>query len=186
MIFFQIFALASYTLQYSGINYIFFKQYTENIWMSIGNLIETFPIAIFAFHFSSIQVNKFLLNNRKKCLLFSFLFLYLLSNYELYTKIKGFSSPGIKYIFTSLFLFIFFSLIPFEILNSKILLFIEQLTKYTQGIYCLHFLFQYYLRLKFEKKGSFFGCILLYIISYLVSFVGFSIFSGTKLRFLFA
>ena len=29
--FFQIFALASYTLQYSGINYRFFKQYTENI-----------------------------------------------------------------------------------------------------------------------------------------------------------
>ena len=184
--FFQIFALASYTLQYSGINYRFFKQYTENIWMSIGNLIETFPIAIFAFYFSSIQSNKILLNNRKKCLLFSFLFLYLLSKFDIYAEIKGFSSPGIKQIFISLFLFIFFSLIPFEIFNSKVLLFIEQLTKYTQGIYCLHFLFQYYLRLKFEKRGSFFGCILLYIISYLVSFIGFSVFSGTKLKFLFA
>lgn len=184
--FFQIFALASYTLQYSGINYRFFKQYTENIWMSIGNLIETFPVAIFAFYFSSIQLNKILLNNRKKCLLFSFLFLYLLSKFDIYAKIKGFSSPGIKQIFISLFLFIFFSLIPFEIFNSKVLLLIEQLTKYTQGIYCLHFLFQYYLRLKFEKRGSFFGCILLYIISYLVSFIGFSVFSGTKLKFLFA
>ena len=111
--------------------------------------------------------------------------------FSVFSNIKGFSSTGIKQIFTSLFLFIAFSLIPFDIFNSKILrliilLIINQITRYTQGIYCLHFLFQYYLKLKFDKNGSFIGCIYLYLISYFVSSIGFNIFSKTKLKFLFS
>ena len=117
--------------------------------------------------------------------IFSVLFLYLISNYYIFSIINGFSSSGIKQIFISFFLFTFFSLLPLEYLNSKILFIIKQITKYTQGIYCLHFLFQYYMKLKFDKKGSLIGCIILYIISYLISFIGFSIFNKTKLKFLF-
>ena len=185
LLFFQINAIISYKFQYSQINYRFFRQYTENIWMSVGNLIETFPITIFAFSFSSIKAKNIILKNHKKCLLFSFMLLYLIFNYNIFTNLRGFSSTGIQQIFISVFLFIFFSLIPFEILNNKVLLFIKQITKYTQGIYCLHFLFQYYLKLKFDKEGSFIGCILLYTISYLISLIGFKIFEKTKLKFLF-
>lgn len=53
LLFFQIISLISYLNQYSGINYRFFSQYTDKITMSIGNLIETFPLAIGAFSFSS-------------------------------------------------------------------------------------------------------------------------------------
>lgn len=185
LLFFQIAAIISYNIQYSEINFRFFKQYTENIWMSVGNLIETLPIAIFSFSLASIKFHEILLNNRKKCFFFSFVFLNFLSKYRVFANLRGFSSTGIKQIFISLFLFSFFFQIPFEILNLKILLFIKQITKYTQGIYCLHFIFQYYMRLKIEKNGSFLGCISLYIISYLVSYVGYNIFSKSKLRLLF-
>lgn len=183
---FQIMALIAYILQYNGFNYKFFKKYTENIWMSVGNLAETFPIAISAFSIASINIKPILLNNCKKVFFCSMFFLYFISNYNIFSNIKGFSSTGIKQIFTSLFLFIAFSLIPFDILNSKILLIINQITRYTQGIYCLHFLFQYYLKLNFDKNGSFIGCIYLYLISYFVSSIGFNIFSKTKLKFLFS
>ena len=183
---FQTMALIAYILQYNGFNYQFFKKYTENIWLSVGNFAETFPIAVSAFSIASINIKQILLNKRKKVFFFSMLFLYFISNYDIFSTIKGFSSTGIKQIFTSLFLFIAFSLIPFDNLNSTILLIINQITRYTQGIYCLHFLFQYYLKLKFDKNGSFIGCILLYLISYFVSSIGFNIFSKTKLKFLFS
>mgnify|MGYP002622669644 CR=1 FL=1 len=185
LLFFQIAAIISYNIQYSEINYVFFKHYSENIWMSIGNLIETLPIAIFSFSLAAIKFHEILLNNRKKCLFFSLVFLNFLSKYKVFAFLRGFSSTGIKQIFISLFLFSFFFLIPFEILNLKLLLFIKQITKYTQGIYCLHFIFQYYMRLKIEKNGSFLGCIALYIISYLISCIGYNSFSKSKLKLLF-
>ena len=73
-----------------------------------------------------------------------------------------------------------------NIINSKILSFLRMMTKYTQGIYILHFIFQYYMKLKFDKNGSFIGCIILYIFSYFISSLAFHIFSKTKLKYLFA
>ena len=181
----QIIAIISYGMQYSKINYLYFKQYTENIWMSIGNIIETYPLAITGFSLASVNIIQKLIKKRKNNLLYLSLFLFLISKYKLFCNIKGFSSPGIKHIFFSSFLFSFFSIIPLENVNSKVLLFITHITKYTQGIYCIHFLFQYYIKLKFDKKGSLLGCIFLYIISYFSSFIGFRILSKTRLKFLF-
>ena len=154
--------------------------------MSVGNLIETFPITISAFSLANFNAQKICLKYRTCCLLFSFIVLHLIMNYNIFSNINGFSSPGIKQIIISLFLFIFSSLIPLEIFNEKILYIIKQITKYTQGIYCLHFLFQYYMKLKLDKEGTFIGCIILYIISYFTSLIGFKIFKKTKIKFLFA
>ena len=131
LFFFQIISVISYVFQYSGINYRFFRQYSEDIWRSIGNLIETFPIAITAFSLSSIKIYQIFFKSREKWLFFSVLFLYLISNYYIFSIINGFSSSGIKQIFISFFLFTFFSLLPLEYLNSKILFIIKQITKYT-------------------------------------------------------
>ena len=162
-----------------------FQIISQNIWMSVGNLLETFPIAICAFTFASFNFHQILLKNKKKSFFFSFLLIYILSNYRIFKRVKGFSSAGFQNIFTSITLFSFFYLLPYENLNSNLLLIIKQITKFTQGIYCLHFLFQYYMKLKIEENGSFFGCIILYFISYLASFIGFIIFNKTKLKYLF-
>lgn len=181
----QVLAIISYEFQYSGINFFFFVKYSKNIYMSVGNLIETFPISVFSLSLSSIKFHEILLNHRKKILLFSLLFLYQLSNYNIFFDVRGFSSKGIKNIFISLFLFSFFSVIPFDNVYSGLLLIITQFTKYTQGIYCLHVFFIYYFWLLFEKKGTLFGCFILYILSYFISFIGYNICSKTKLKFLF-
>ena len=186
LLIFQISALFSYAYQYSEINLRFFLMYSENISLTIGNLLETFPISIFAFSIAYIKIYRIMLKNRGKWILFSISFLYLVRNYNIFQKIRGFSSPGVEKNFVSFFLFATFSLMPLEILNSKILLLIMQITNYTQGIYCLHFLLQYYLKLKFDKKGTLIGCIFLYIFSYFISFIGFKICYKTKLKFLFS
>ncbi len=183
---FQFIAILSYKYQYSGINKNFFKKFNEKIYLSVGNLLETLPLAIISFSLACLNFHKEILKKRNKYLFFSLLLIYILSNYNLFSEISGFSSPGIKHIFISISLFSFFWLLPIEYLNSKLLFVIKEITRFTQGIYCLHFLFQYYMRLKFEKNGSFIGCIILYIISYIISFIGFIIFNKSKLKYLFS
>jgi len=186
LISFQIIASISYIIQYSKINYEFFHQFKIYISQPIGNLVETLPLAIFAFSLSNYNTFKNLTFNRKKNIFFSAIFLYYIFCYNIFLPIKGFSSAGIKHNISSFFIFSIFFLIPFEELNQKVLSLMQKITKYTQGIYCLHFLIQYYQKLFFDKSGTFIGCIILYIISYFFSFIGFLIFKNTKLKFLFS
>ena len=181
---FQIFSLISYLIQYSEINYQFFNQYTIRIFFSVGNLVETLPIAIGAFSLLSINyLNK--CQSKRKYIFFSTFFFYFLSEYNIFTIIKGYASSGIRPLIISIFIFTIFYLIPFEIINSKILFFIKQITKFTQGIYCLHFVIQHYFRIYLNKEGTLIGCLILYIISYFISFIGFQITKNTNFKFLF-
>lgn len=118
-------------------------------------------------------------------IIFCMFFFYLISNYDVFAYLNGQSSPGVKAMINSIILFSIFYIIPFELINSKILNFITPITKYTQGIYCMHSVFLHYMRRYFEKKGTFIGCIVLYFICYFISFIGFRIFGKTKLKFLF-
>ena len=183
---FQVIASISLIIQYSEISYKFFSQYKINISMPVGNLTETLSIAVFAFYSASNNIFKLFLQNRKRNIFFSCFLLYLIFNYKVFSHLNGYSSTGIKHNISSFLLFNIFILIPFEKLNSKIIIYIQQITKFTQGIYCLHFLIQYYLKLKFDKNGTFIGVIILYIISYIFSLIGFKTFHKTKLKFLFA
>ena len=185
LISFQIIASISYIIEYSGVNNKFFHQFKIYVSQPIGNLVETLPIAIFAFSLSNYNIFQKLSYNRIKTIFFFSIFLYYIFYYNIFSPIKGFSSPGIKFNIIAFLLFSIFFLIPFEVLNQKILSVLKKITKYTQGIYCLHFLIQYYFKLLFDRKGTLNGCIILYIVSYFFSFFGFLVFQRTKLKFLF-
>ena len=63
-----------------------------------------------------------------------------------------------------------------------------QITKYTGGIYFTHYLIgKGYLctSIYYVKKGTFLGCIFIYLISYFVSLIGNKIFGKTKFKHLF-
>ena len=69
--------------------------------------------------------------------------------------------------------FDFAYLLPFEKINEKCLRFIEFISKYTLGIYCMHrlvnkFACQIFVHMGFEES-SFLGCILVYIICFMIS-----------------
>ena len=159
--FFQIIASISLIIQYSEMHYKLLNEFRIIIAMPIGNLVETLTLAIFSFSISHINYFKLISKSKKKFILFCCFFLYIIFYYNVFSPLHGYSSSGIKQNIVAFFLFNIFFLLNFESINLKVLVVIEQTTKYTQGIYCLHFLIQYYVKLIFDKKGSFFGCIFL-------------------------
>jgi len=185
LLIFQIITMFCYLIQYNEINYLFFIQYTNKIFTSIGNFVETLPLSIVAFSLSNIDyIQK--ISNKKSEIIFYFTFLfYFIYEYNVITPIKGMASPGLKSLIASFLLFSVFSLNPFEFCNLKISTYISYATKYTKGIYCMHKVILSYSKFYYGKQVTFLGCIIIYIISYSISYIGFKIFSKTKLRYLF-
>ena len=110
---------------------------------------------------------------------------HIFSNIEIYSNNK-YNYNGVDKLFFSYITFIVFFLIPFEKSYSNILkLFIKILSKYTLGIYSLHPLISYYLRHFFKLKLTLGGCIIIYIVCYLISFAGEKLSFNTKIKFLF-
>ena len=184
----QTIGMISYILQYSEINYNFFNEYKGTISRTLGYFCEMAPIAVTSLSFSSLNIIKKLENHRKKILFFSFIFLYFLFHYNIFSDIKGFAYRGIIKIFGSFFLFVIFILFPLENIDSlRIILFIKQFTSYTQGIYCLHSIINDYLKLLFHfiKDSTFLGCITIYLVSYYLSYIGVRFFGKTNLKYLF-
>ena len=154
----------------------------------MGYFAETAPIAILSLSLASINFIKSLQNYGRKAIFFSVTFLYLLFNYNIFSEIRGFGYRGIIKIIGSMLLFIIFYLVPIgHIKFEKIIFFIKQASRYTQGIYWQHEIVRDYLEIKSNliKNKTFAGCIIIYIISYLISFIGFKIFEKKKLKYLF-
>lgn len=70
-------------------------------------------------------------------------------------------------------------MLPFDNLNIKYLSFIEFISKYTLGIYCMHRLVARFVNEAFVKigleKSSFLSCVLIYILSFVISLIIFKI-----------
>lgn len=184
----QIIGILSYIPQFSEYNYNYFIKFKSPIKGTLGYFSETIPIAVTSLSFSSLNIIQKCKDNRKKSLFFSIIILYYIFHYDIFTDYKGFAYKGIYKNIGSLCLFIFFFLLPFEKIHSKkVKSFIKQITSYTQGIYCLHSIVRYYLQsiIDLVKNYTFFGCIIIYCISYLISFIGIKILGKTKFKHLF-
>lgn len=183
----QILGIFSYLLQFSNINYKYFKMYKDYIRFSVGYFAETIPIAVTGLSISSIDI----INISKKNSFFNFLiytsFLYIIFKYPIFTQVKGFGKQGIINNIEAVFLFVIFSLVHLDNLNKKILICIKYLTSYTPGVYFLHtkIYLIFKIRISLIKKHTFLGCLLIYLISYLVSFIGFISLKKNKLKHLF-
>ena len=182
----QILGISSYILQYSRYNYTFFDNYTNAIRHSIGYFAETIPFASSAFLLSSLNFVEKMKEHRKKTLFIFFMFLYLIIKYNIFSYLSGYTYKGIENNIISLLLFNIFILIPFENLKPKILNnLLVILSRYTQGIYCIHIYISYIVSLIFNIKGTLFGCFIIYFFGYIISLIGSKIFHRNKLRFLF-
>ena len=116
--------------------------------------------------------------------------IYFIYNYGIFISIEKYGRTynynGVDKNVFSIFSFIGFYLIPFEMFQSKNLKnIIKLVSNYTQGIYCIHPIIAFYATFFFNLKRTFQGCIIIYIISYLISFIGAKISFNTKLKFLF-
>lgn len=185
----QFLGLISYGIQYLDYNYhYYFSNYKCSIAHSFGYLPETIPLAAAGLTFGAINIIENLKMNANKMIIFSAIILYYLFRFEIFVDIKGFAYRGVIKIFGSTFLFLFFSLLPINnIKNKKLILLIRQLTSYTLGVYIIHGIVQGYLNkiIYIIKKKTFIGCIIIHIISYFISLIGYNALKKTKLKYLF-
>ena len=185
--FLQILGILSYLLQFSNINYNYFIIYRHYIRYSVGYFAETLPIAVTGLYISSIDIINI---SKKKCFLNIILYIfliYILFKYKIFCPVNGFGKQGILYNIEAVTFFVIFSLIQFDKLNKKILICIKYLTNYTPGIYFLHGRIYPILKIKISliKNQTFLGCFLIYLISYLISFIGYNSLKKNKLKHLF-
>ena len=160
----QLASIASYICQYSGIYYNYFNSFRSEIKLSVGLFVETIPFGASAFLLSSFKLEEKLKKHRKKVLILIFIYLYFLIRYNIFSNAYGFNFQGIDKNIVSIFLFTEFYSIPFEYLKQKFLYnFLNACTRYTQGIYYIHF----FLLNKFEStlriKNCFLYCFIIYI-----------------------
>ena len=184
----QIIGLLSYILQYSLYNYVFFQKYTYYIYHSAGLIIEIFPIAVTGLSLSSIEIIQLFNGNSSNAISLSFLSLYIIKKYNIFVSIKGNFYPGIILNVSAIFLFIIFSQISFKYIKDKKKLdLIKEITKYTGGIYYLHVIIANYMSKIFLliKNRTILGCIIIYLICYVICFLGIKITKSNKFRYLF-
>ena len=185
--FLQILGVISYLIQFSQINYKFFIRYKDIIIFSVGYFAETIPLAVTGLSIASIDIINKLKNNRLMTIFFSISFLFIFFKYDIFTPVKGFGKQGIMYNVGAVSFFLLFSLIPFDSFNTKILIFIKYFSSFTPGIYFLHISIYKILSFKIYiiKYHTFFGSLIIYLISYLISFIFYNLFKKNKLKYLF-
>ena len=121
-----------------------------------------------------------LLNCRYKSLLYSIIGNYFILKHEIFNTIEIY---GKKYNYNGFDknVFAILSFISFYLIK----VFIKLISNYTQGIYCLHIITSYYSSHYLDLKRTFNGCIIIYLLSYIICFIGTKISFNTKMKYLF-
>ena len=177
----QLLAIFSYIIQYSHYHN-FLTKYKGNIRLPLLNTLGIFPCCVIAIIFAKLQMIEFF-HHKKNSLILSFLLIYLIFKYKIFVKLGGFN--GIEHIFVASSFFVGIYLLPLENINPGIQLIIKQITSYTNGIYCLQTQISTFIYTIFGLYGDIKTIIVIYSISYLISFIGIKIFGKTKFKYLF-
>lgn len=179
--------LISYFFQYSNYNYNYFKNFIYEKKYIFGRLCETIPFSVSGFIIGYYEIIKNLKKYRKKTIYLVFIIFYLVYKYNIFSIPSGFYYQSLKLQVLSLCLFIFFSFISDNYLPKYLIILIKQMSKFSAGIYYIHFpLIQYFKHCFLPVKvGTIYGGLFIYIISYLICLIGNMIFFKTKLKNLF-
>ena len=189
LFFLQLLAFFAYFLQYSGYNLKFYNSLADENKECLGRIAEVFPFTVTGYYLASLKIFDILNLHKIKTLIFSSLIFCFLEIYSVFSQIKGISYFGIDKNIKAILVIFISSLFPSDkIRNKKIKLFLRYISNYTGGIFFLHYTVYIYFK-KFIspiKSGSFFGCIIIYLICYLLCLIGSKISGKSKFKYLFA
>lgn len=182
--------LIAYLLEYTGTNYLIFNKLTVHYRLTFGRFAEAIPHAFTGFFLASIDIlNKIKIRQNKNLIVFySLIILIMITKFDIFSNLKTFKYGGVRLNIASICIFLMFSLTNFKFRNKKINKIILQLTNYTAGIYFTHVLIgKGYIAktIVYVKNGTLLGCIIIYITSYIISFIGANIFKNSKFKNLF-
>lgn len=166
-------AFLSLFLQYSSLNYSFFGELRYELKYPLGRICEMLPYAVIGVFLCKYDIYD-KIRHRVLAVFFSALLLcaLLLLTKKLPDR-DDFSYSGLIPVLIAISCVNIAIIIPInEIFSSGIISIIDKTTDYTMGIYCVHrmigkFLFILLKKLGF-RSGTFFSCLLVYMISYLL------------------
>jgi surface polysaccharide O-acyltransferase-like enzyme len=172
---------------YSNYNFILFSQYDFYIYFTFGRFFEIIPYCTIGYFLACLNLVHILSKNK---ILYINIFLSILIlnlKYKIFLGIRGFCFQGLKLYFSSISIFLLFSLIPNERTgNEYIIKYIKFISNSTAGVYFIHMSVYRYLKIfSLIKNGTLSETIIIYILSYFISFCGKIIFRKTKLINLF-
>lgn len=179
----------SFYLHISKLNYIIFNQYYLSTKNSLGSLIEMAPLAVIGNFFGSINLLCYIKNLSVFFSLILSFIIFIIFKFEIFVYQQGFWYPNILLnICASTSLFLLFSSLCLENLkNTKLILIIKNVTKYTGGIYYLHVIYRDHLRKYslFFRNRSYSSSFVIYILCYINCYFGNKLFKNSKLKYLF-
>ena len=185
---FIIIAITAFIYQYNGKNRLFFSKYYDGRQHTFGKFLEIIPYTVTGFLISYSSIINYLKKHRLKTIIICIYIIYFISNYKVFNYVKGFDYNGVNLFLKSICIFFSFAMFPSEKIKNKILIkIIKQIISYTPGIIFLHIEVIAYISYYITsiKKRTVISCVIVYLISYLICFVGSLIFGKTKLRHLF-
>lgn len=186
---FIIFFILSYAFQYSGINFRFFlKHFTLLYYATYGRFIETFPNSLCGFFIASFKITNILKNHIIKTIIICNSILLFISVYRFNNKLLSFKYAGIRLNIAAICIFLIFFYLPFNKINNvKIKKILDKITNYTAGIYFIHYLIGKGYAMKIilgNKIENIFGCLIIYLISYISCFFLDKLIGNTNLKHL--
>lgn len=189
LLIFLLFFILSYTFQYSGINYFFFKKnFTLLYYATFGRFLETLPDSLCGFFIASFNITSILKYYAYKTLFICSCILLFISTYRFKNNLLSFKYAGIRLNTAAICIFLIFFNLPFnKIKNIRIKKLFDNITNYTAGIYFVHYLIGkgYIMKIILGNKiESVFGCLFIYFISYIVCFCLDQLLRNTKLKHL--
>jgi len=169
---FLILLIIAYSFQYDYWNLYIFNQYSGVIKYSLGNILELLPFSVTGIAICHLNIITKLKALKELSIFFSLVIIFMIVKFDIFVRIKGFWYPGILLNIGGICIFIIFSLVSFQ---NKILIFVLKIiTKFTGGIYYLHLIIYNILKTKIDllKKRTFNGILIIYIINYIICYVG--------------
>ena len=131
--------LSCYFAQYSYFNYQLFRELNFEMKYPFGRIAESLPYSISGFMLAHFSFISYLNKNTLKSIYILIFILLLVIKYNIFLNIMGFNYSGIKIQIISLCIFIIFSIIPINKIIKDDINFINQISKFSSGIYYLHF-----------------------------------------------
>ena len=162
-------------LQYSGLNYQLFGEYEYEVRYSTGRIMEVIPFACMGLALGQYGTDDKLKQYRYYILIMCIFGMLITAYGGLFTTPpKGFGYGGTYIIAYAVLAFMAFYMFPFEKLPDMLKAVLRFLSRYSFGVYCIHFGVGYCWNTVLcpvfgWKSNTYIECIWIYIISICIS-----------------
>ena len=149
---FQILFILAYIFQYSGENFRFFiHHFSLFYYATYGRFIETFPNSITGFFIAAFRITHSLRIYKYRTIIISSAILFCVSRYRFDNNLLSFKYGGIRLNIASICIFFIFFYLPFDKIKNK---------KLKNSLINLYITVE-----------NVFGCLIIYIISFIICFL---------------